>query len=151
MSVACDEQWLISKIGGLMPPHRIHAPDSYLRLAIVDDVGHQILEALENTVATWIIVHDSGRTRTGTLDQIDFLFRDGWNAIGWDLQGRWILVYGEWENVGVLYYNELPAAVEDLITEEYLAQSAATYLAILTDRRGHLSPNADGWTRLLFD
>lgn len=109
------------------------------------------MEALEATGASWITVHDSGETKTGTLAQIDFLFRDGWNQVGWDTKGQWILVYGEWNNVGILYYRDMPLAVKTLLSEDYLTGSVANYLSALGDSRGELSPNADGWARLLFE
>lgn len=151
MNPAFNQEWLSSQIGGLPPPHKTHAPQGYLRLAIVDDLGHEILEALETTNASWITVHDSGETKSGTIEQIDFLFRDGWHQIGWDAEGEWILVYGEWDNVGILYYRDMPLVVRSLLTEEYHAQSAANYLAVLSDRTGALNPRTGAWARLLFD
>jgi hypothetical protein len=151
MNPAYDQKWLSSQIGGLPPPRDTNAPNGYLRLAIVDDLGHQLLEALEPTKANWITIHDSGETQTGTLDQIDFLFRDGWNQVGWGAEGQWILLYGEWNNVGILYYKNMPLVVQSLLTEEYLAQSAASYLAHLSYSNGDLSPIADEWAQLLFD
>jgi hypothetical protein len=146
-----DQKWLSSQIGSLPPPRDSHAPRGWLRLAIVDDLGHRILEALETTKANWITIHDFGETKTGTLDQIDFQFRDGWNQVGWSAEGQWILVYGEWNNVGILYYKDMPLVVQSLLTEEYLAQSPANYLAHLSFSDGDLSPTADEWARLLFE